>query len=101
MTNIIKNLKKYGAGILGILVIVFGYYFFAVRDSSESLALGDGVDPVRSVEVARIVALLEDLKSINVDSSIFDNPILIKLEDFELEIPKEAQSRDNPFAPVF
>lgn len=100
MNIIIKNLKKYGAVILAIAVIGLGYYFFVARDGSEAISLEGGVDPVRSIEVARIVTLLEDLKGINIDDSIFSNPILNKLEDFKLEIPKEAQSRSNPFSPV-
>ncbi|HEC30713.1 MAG TPA: hypothetical protein ENI66_01725 [Candidatus Yonathbacteria bacterium] len=101
MNKIIKNLKKYGAGILAIAVIAIGYYFFIAKGGSDVVVLDGGVDSVRSVEVAKIVVLLEDLRSININKDIFSNPTLIKLKDFKLDIPEEAQSRSNPFSPVF
>jgi len=100
MNNLTENLKKYGGVILGIVIIGGGYYFFVARGGSELVSLDANPDPIRSLEVARIVTLLQDLRDININESVFSHPTLSQLQDFELAIPEEAQSRSNPFAPV-
>jgi len=100
MNSIIKIIKKFGIVALSVIVIGGAYYFFIIKDGVEVVNINAGLDPIRSLEVARIVTLLDDLKSITIDESIFSNPTLVGLQDFELQIPEEAQSRDNPFAPV-
>jgi len=100
MNNIIEIIKKFGIIALSVVIIGGAYYFFIIKDGAEVIDINAGSDPIRSFEVARIVNLLDDLKGITINESIFSNPTLTELQDFELQIPEEARSRDNPFAPV-
>jgi hypothetical protein len=43
---------------------------------------------------------LSNLRTIELDESIFQEPIFMSLSDFGVVIPPEAIGRRNPFAPI-
>lgn len=46
-----------------------------------------------------ILVLLGQIESLNIDASIFQNPVYLSLTDFTVPIPKQNIGRVNPFAP--
>lgn len=49
---------------------------------------------------AEIITALSQIKSLNLDNSIFSDPVFIQLKDKSQPIPKEPIGRENPFAPL-
>lgn len=47
-----------------------------------------------------ILALLSDLRSINLDGSIFSDPAFQALKDTTVKLTEEPKGRPNPFAPI-
>ena len=78
-----------------LLLGFFGYNLFmrSVPISSFSESGGEmGSDDV--------ISLVEKLKSISIDQSIFSSPLFKNLKDFEVTPTPESQGRVNPFAPI-
>ena len=44
-------------------------------------------------------ALLNKIESIKLDTSIFNNPVFLSLNDYTNPLPQESSGRANPFAP--
>lgn len=91
--------KQYGnvIAIVAVLVIAFiGYtIFFAPKDEAalteETVAASGDQD---------LIALLLELKAIELDETIFTNAAFMSLEDFSQELVTEPVGRVNPFAPL-
>jgi len=100
MDKILKNKKI----ISGIIILVFAFIIYSVFFKSEvpttsGLVTGTGADS-QFITGKEILALLVDLKSIQLQSDIFRNRAFRSLEDFSIPISPEPQGRTNPFAPV-
>ncbi|MFA5830826.1 MAG: hypothetical protein WC878_03280 [Candidatus Paceibacterota bacterium] len=48
----------------------------------------------------QILALLEELTRVELDVSIFDDPVFQSLKDYHVDLTEEPKQRDNPFAPI-
>jgi len=46
------------------------------------------------------LSLLAKIESINLDSSLFKNPVFMSLQDWTVKLGQEPVGRPNPFAPV-
>ena len=79
-------------------VIVYQVYFAGGKDNSV-LVSKSGDEISGSVIGREIITFLDDLQSINLDGSIFDDPAFVSLVDFEKEVQAEPVGRDNPFDP--
>lgn len=92
-------------GALAAAVLVAGVYFLFLRNKdAEGPALStstEGVAMTASAQADReLLQLLEELSSINLEGSIFNDPLFRSLENFRVEPQPQPVGRDNPFAPV-
>lgn len=88
--------------ILAVLVILAGlalYSFFLKSDNSEDELLADTLRSNSAVG-REFIALLNELRSLKLDSAIFDSPAFKNLSDFGIDIPAEPIGNPNPFSPA-
>ncbi len=54
-----------------------------------------------SMETAeQILSLLQELNALQLDDSIFTDPMFLSLKDFHIDLTEEPKQRSNPFAPI-
>jgi hypothetical protein len=93
--------KRYRTLILAVIIIAIAFfaysYFFAGERqpilSEQAPAVGTPVDQ-------DLIALLLQLKSIRLDTAIFNDPAFRSLQDFSQALVPEPIGRTNPFAPL-
>ena len=80
-----------------LLLGLFGYNIFFV-DSGIPPEPAD----LSNTDIAGqdILSLVEKLKEINIDQSIFSSPLINNLVDIEVPLYPESQGRVNPFAKI-
>jgi|SRR3989344_5123397 len=83
--------------IIGVLVILafFGYSFFMKGDGVSS-----EISQSNTTTDEDILTLVETLKKISIDKSLFTSELFIGLQDFSVSLYPEQQGRPNPFALV-
>jgi hypothetical protein len=89
--------------ILGVLALGLSCVVsFAGMNSfaQEGTLPVEGIPSEVSNDGAKILAILDKLKNITLDVSIFTNPMFQNLSDFTVELAPEPVSRPNPFAPI-
>jgi len=101
MDKILKNKKI----LSGIIILIFGFIAYSVFlkpdvSTTADLVTGTSVSNQQLVTGKEILALLVDLKSIQLQSDIFRDKAFRSLDDFSIPISPEPQGRTNPFAPV-
>lgn len=102
MNKILKNKKV----IIGITILIFGFIVYSVFFKTETsknsgLVVGTaGNSNSQFIAGKEILALLSDLKSIQLNQDIFQNKTFRSLEDFSIPIEPEPQGRTNPFTAV-
>lgn len=82
--------------ILGGLYLSYKY-FFPKEEPLTSITYPDGSGGDVGGEV---LAFLLELKKINLDQSLFNDPLFEKLTNFSTELGQEEAGRSNPFAPI-
>jgi hypothetical protein len=97
MSNLLKNLLI----ALGLAVILFVGYVVFMRDTGESTTLDvQSFSPEAQLETQELLATLNELKSFNVEGSIFNDPLFRSLRDLRVDPGTEPEGRSNPFAPA-
>ncbi len=91
--------------IVIILVLFIGGYFYLKGtpndDAVSSLDIVGGqgeADANASIKGSQILLLLSQIKSINIDTSIFNNQMYKSLIDYTVEVPQQNVGKVNPFA---
>lgn len=98
--------NKFLLGALAAAVLVAGVYFLFLRNDEAagpvlSTDSSEGVAMTASAQADReLLQLLQELSSINLEGSIFNDPLFRSLENFRVEPTPQPVGRDNPFAPV-
>lgn len=107
-----KNIKKLGIIILILAVGFFIYNYFSSPDDtnlqtgiSNTGGLSSSVPPAGStVSVAPTVnefsTLLANIKNINIDTTILQDPSYKALRDYPVVLGTDVMGRPNPFAPI-
>jgi len=100
-----KEILKYKKALLIITVIIVAFVVYSYlfkKDASPQLIAPDSTSLQTSQFSAgrEILALLSDLKSLQLNNDIFSNKAFRSLEDFSLPISSEPKGRNNPFAPI-
>lgn len=95
MMNFIRQNKIVVIGLAVVLLSV-GYYLFAMQDTSMPLST---VETTESPVTQELLATLANLRKIELNKSIFTDPVFVSLSDFGVVIPKEPTGRRNPFMP--
>lgn len=84
--------------LIGVIVAAAALlYFYSSSGSDATLTSTDGAQSPVSNE---LLATLGNLRTIQLDNSIFKEPLFMSLSDFGVAIPPVAAGRRNPFAPV-
>ena len=109
-STIIKNA---GIGVIALIVIGGAYVFLTGGKKEESPLLAKnspasntltqnvllGENAPELSEVRDIVLILNQLKTISLDDTIFRDPAFVALTDFHREISPQPKGRPNPFLP--
>ena len=91
--------------IIIIVLAVLAYFYFSGNPSasqSDTLEQSGGEQLSQEAEIAgaRVLALLNQISSLKIDVSIFNDPVYKSLVDYSIEIPEQKIGRVNPFAPL-
>ena len=89
--------------IIIVLVVVIGlfvaYSIFFGQDDTDTLSVTN-VATEQTVVEQELLSLLLELRSISLDTSLFDDPRFKSLKDFSQELNAEPVGRPNPFSPL-
>lgn len=87
--------------LLAIAIAFAVYSYFFTGGDNESLLVSEQVGAgAESAVVQELLALLLELRSVELKGDIFDDPLFKSLEDFGQELVPEPVGRTNPFAPI-
>lgn len=97
-----KILKKYKNKILIVVIIIVAAIGYNILFGGEenNLLMSESVNAVGKTEDDELISLLINLRLINLDGSIFSDPVFRSLEDFGQKLAPESVGRNNPFAPI-
>lgn len=98
----INIFKRYRNSILVLVLLAVGFFiystFIATPDAGPLTA--QSVDTAQTAVEQELIGLLLELRSIQLDLSLFDNPNFRSLTDFSQELVPEPTGRSNPFSPL-
>ena len=84
-----------------LVVVVFAWYGFLREPQGPSTGLlTSETRSGGSAAEQEILRILLDMRSIRLDSALFENPAFASLRDFGREIVPEPVGRTNPFTPT-
>lgn len=87
--------------IVILLVVAVTVYFYFQGGSAPAGAgslLESSPSTVQNVGSAEL-ALLSQIQSLKIDTSLFTTPAYATLQDYSVDIPSQTVGRPNPFAP--
>ncbi len=98
MSNLLKNLLI----ALGLAILLFvGYTLFFKQDESLTGVETTGTFSAEAaLETQKLLATTNELKLLNIDGSIFSDPLFASLRDFRVDLGTEPSGRPNPFSPL-
>ena len=98
-----KKPSKKGAIITAVVIIlaVVGYFYYEGGVPLTSSAVETSQE-TSDAELAgqRVLNLLNQIKSLRIDTTMFSDPVYKTLRDYTVAIPQENVGRANPFAPI-
>ncbi len=85
--------------IIGGIFLVYTIFF---KGDPEIESLLKSENQVDSADIlgADIIKAINEINSLELDRSIFDDPVLKSLNDYSTDIEPEPKGRKNPFAPI-
>lgn len=89
--------------LIVIIATVLAIYFYSAGKPSDPSSALDSNSPDTSeaqISGARILVLLNQIRSLNIDQSFFASPAFTSLTDYTIAIPDQNIGRSNPFAPI-
>jgi hypothetical protein len=96
MSPIIKNIV--------IVLVIAGVGFFGYSYLTRKSVTGDPLiqqDSINTSQMgAEILSALNQLKTLKLDSSIFQDKVFMSLRDFSKPLNAEPVGRVNPFSPI-
>ncbi len=99
LTSVLQKYKKLLIAVGVIIVLLIGWNFFS-GDSAPAGLTSQSVSTLPSEEGGDLIALLLELKSIKLDTSLLQNSTFLTLQDFSVTLIPEPVGRANPFAPL-
>jgi len=100
--NTQKSSKKtvvIGIAIVGIALAVYFYSSGKAAPANSSLLSTNAVAANQAIG-SRVFGLLNQIKSLRIDTSLFKDQIYQSLRDYTVAIPTQNVGRPNPFAPI-
>ena len=97
----IEFIKSNKLLVIKLIIVAGGLVSYKIffLSSDTSAPLTSSADVASSPASQNLLAVLTNLKTIHLDSSIFTSQAFTSLNDFGVEIAKEPVGRDNPFVP--
>jgi hypothetical protein len=97
--------------VIGILLVIgaaFYYYYSYLPsatapvspDSSLTVTSSGTSAPGGAVVGSDVLALLNEISGLNIDTSFFRTQVYQSLTDFTVTIPPEPVGKSNPFSPL-
>ncbi len=84
--------------ILGFVVLVgFGYKLFIMKDDAELASNSSMVNNVARQETEEFLRRLNDLKAVELDTTILSDSRFTNLVDYSKNIRPSVVGTDNPF----
>ncbi|MEX0917168.1 MAG: hypothetical protein WDZ90_01450 [Candidatus Paceibacterota bacterium] len=98
MKELYKKYKNYVlVGALAV-ALVFGYFY--IFGGEEGPLLSSDTREEQTEVGQELLRLLLQIRSLELDDSIFSRPAFNQLQDFSQELVAEPVGRTNPFAPL-
>jgi len=94
--------KKIKNAIIVAVVLggIFLAYSFLVKGGEEDLLVETQVGGIsRFPAVQELFTILGQLSELTIDTSLFQNPVYVTLEDNTVTVSPQARGRLNPFRP--
>jgi hypothetical protein len=97
-----SNKKTLWIGIIIVVVLVGGWYFYSKgrSGSSTSQLIPSTPNDANATVGANVLNVLNSVSSIKIDASFFQTTAYQSLVDYSITVPPQAVGRPNPFAPV-
>ena len=96
MKNILQS--KTTIAVIVIILLVIGYFYWKGSTPAGSDSLLQAQSSTQGIGSAEL-SLLNQVQSLKIDTSIFQDPAYKTLVDYTVTIPQENVGRPNPFAP--
>jgi hypothetical protein len=80
-----------------VIVIIAGLAYYFYSNSTPTPLVSASSDTVVDTQV---ISLLNQISTLQIDSSIFNDPGYKTLRDYSVAIPSDNVGRPNPFAPL-
>jgi len=98
MVELLYKYKYLIVVIVGVALAFVAYQLWFVGNNEDLLKSQTQLSPAY-VASERIIALLNDLRTLDLGDELFRDPVFQSLDNFEKELVPETVGRDNPFAP--
>jgi flagellar basal body-associated protein FliL len=85
--------------IITALIVAAGAYWYFFVDAGNDAPLTASA-PTQNASQAQFQALIAQLRPINFDTGIFNDPRFFALQDLTTPISPEPTGRPDPFAPI-
>ncbi len=85
--------------IIGAALLAY-FFFIGGKAPASDAILQTVATPEANAASARILNLLNQIKSLKIETTIFTNPAYQTLQDYSVPIPAVPVGRPNPFAPI-
>lgn len=93
--------KKKTYIVIILTVLAIGAYFYVTGDKPASTGLISAENNPEVAQISgRVLALLNQIQSLKVDSKFFQSAAYRTLVDYSIAIPPQNVGRPNPFAPI-
>jgi hypothetical protein len=86
--------------VIIIIIAVVGYFYLSGSSAPASSALVQSSGSDSEAVGSQVLSLLNQIQSLNIDTSLFTDPGYQTLRDYSVAIPPVAVGRPNPFAPL-
>ena len=95
--DFLKQNKVTVVGVVALAACALIYFMYFSGDGSSATL---STTSEASTVTQNLLVQLQNLNTIKLDQSIFNNPVFLSLTDYGVQIPAEPIGRDNPFAPI-
>ncbi len=86
--------------IAGAIVLLFVVYTVFLKKDAEPVLSTSSRTSALSTQDNELITLLSQLRTIDLDRSLYSDPVFLSLSDFSVVLIPEPISRPNPFAPI-
>jgi hypothetical protein len=99
--NFFEKNKTIIIGVAIIVLLFLGYTFFFSNNNPEDVLVSNSQAGVtESAGSTELLSLLLELKSISLNTELFDSGVFRSLKDSAVDIVPQPVGRSNPFAPI-